>query len=131
MIPRRIVLALLSLNITTPAGASYLHWPNGSVTHLPDGLMVLAVLGCVAATFWLLLNEDSSSSSSVARMSLDLPEEVREPESVEYYDDMTERTRALKRKLDADTELAESYLKAARARVDLEDIDEAEDAFDQ
>ena len=36
---------------------------------------------------------------------------------------MTARTRALKCKLDADTELAESYIKAARARAELDDLD--------
>jgi hypothetical protein len=94
-------------------------------------LMLAVVIGAMAC-LWLLSSstEDTSMSSSVGQMSLDLPDEVREPESVEYYDDMTERTRALKRKLDADTELAESYIGAARARAELEKIDETEDTLD-
>ena len=60
-------------------------------------------------------------------MSLDLPDEVRDPQSVEYYDDMTERTRALKRKLDADTELAESYINASRAKAALRMTDQPGD----
>jgi hypothetical protein len=127
MIPRGIVLALLSLNFATPAGASYLYWPNGSVTHLPDELIILAVLISAAAFF--LSKMGNSPSSRVDRMSLDLPEEVREPESVEYYDDMTERTRALKSKLDADTELAETYINASRTRAELEEIEEIEAAL--
>jgi hypothetical protein len=127
MIPRRIVLALLSLNFATPAGASYLYWRNGSVTYLPDELMLFAVALAAAALLWLVLNENASSSS-IGQMSLDLPDEVREPESVEYYDDMTDRTRALKRKLDADTDLAQSYISAARARAELDEIAEIEDA---
>ena len=127
-----VALALLIATPATPAGAEYfLRWPNGLVTYLPDEMILLAVLIGALACFWLLYStvDGSSSSSSITRMSVDLPDEMRKPESVEYYDDMTERTRALKRKLDADTELAESYISASRARAELEEIDEREAAL--
>jgi hypothetical protein len=122
MIPRIIAFALLVLNSATPAGASYLYWRDGSVTYVPDEIILALLVAGAAACLWHL-NEHSSGSSIVSEMSLDLPDEVREPESVEYYDDVTERTRALKRKLDAETELAESYIRAARAKAELEDLD--------
>ena len=106
------------------ADAAYHHWADGSVTHVPDEIVMLVVLGAVLGLALLCASfDDTSAPSSVTRMSLDLPEEVRTPESVEYYQDVTARTRALKCKLDADTELAESYVKAARARAELEDLD--------
>jgi hypothetical protein len=129
MIPRILALALLILSSASQAEAAlYLHWRDGSVTHVPDEMIMLALVIGALACLWFLFSimEDTSSSSSVDQVSLDLPEEVRTPESVEYYDDMTERTRALKRKLDADTELAESYIGAARARAELEEIDETD-----
>ena len=97
---------------------------DGSVTYVPDEIVMLLLLLAIAVSLILdYVCSKHTSPSSVARMSLDLPEEVQTPESVEYYDDMSARTRALKRKLDADTELAESYIKAGRAKAELEDLD--------
>ena len=107
------------------AGGFWVQVADGWI-YLPDELLitVAAFLGLTAIACWNQSKASAtSSSSSVTRMSLDLPEEVQTPESVEHYDDMTARTRALKRKLDADTELAESYIKAGRAKAELEDLD--------
>ena len=105
-------------SVSSADAAYYLYWPDGSVTCVPDEMLLLGALIGLAACFWLVDSwiERASSSSSI-------PKEVREPQSVEYYQDMTERTHALKRKLDADTELAESYIKAARARAERDDLD--------
>ena len=129
MITRIVVLALLGLTTSTPADAVYLYWRDRSVTYVPDELILIAALLGAAALLWFVVEESSSTSSNVDQLSLDLPHELREPQSIEYYDELTDRTRAVMRKLDADTELAESYIKAARARAELQDIDEPADVF--
>ena len=53
----------------------------------------------------------------------DFPDELNAPESPEYYDDQASRARALKRKLDAETALAESYINAKRTRAELDEIE--------
>jgi hypothetical protein len=128
MIVRILAIALLSSILVEPADAGfYLYWRNGSVTYFPDEIVLFAGLVAVAAClglFYYCIENTSSSSSRIAQMNLDLPDEVRELESVEHYDEMTARTRALKEKLDADTGLAESYINAARARAALDDLED-------
>jgi hypothetical protein len=128
MIGRIIVAVPLAVAVARPASAGfYLYWQDGSVTYFPDEIVLFAglftVAVCLGIIYSCIENGSSSSSSSIAQMDLDLPDEVREPEPVEYYNDLTARTRALKEKLDADTELAESYIKAARARAALDDLE--------
>jgi hypothetical protein len=90
--------------------------------YVPDELLIVFI-GAVVAAVAVIAVACSDQSKPSATFSEYLPEEVRAPESVEYYDDMTARTRGLKRQLDADTELAESYIKARRAKAELEDLD--------
>jgi hypothetical protein len=125
------IVALVMTSGSVANAAFNLYWPDDTVMYIPDE--VIFVIGVVALVVCLalicaLIEEATSSSSSIAQMDLDLPEEVSEPESVEYYDEVTARTRALKDKLDADTELAESYIKAARARAALEDLEVRRDS---
>lgn len=117
----RIALAMIGTVLLTSqamAGGFWVQMTDGWI-YIPDELLIAFIFVVVAAVALTAM-----SSSSVARMSRDLPEEVREPQSVEYYEHMTARTRALKRKLDADTELAESYIKAARTRAERDDLDD-------
>ena len=114
------------LPCTAHAGGYYLYWRDGSVSYLPDGVIALAALiGLVVCIVVVaaLIDGISSPSSVDQTGGLDLPDEIKKPDTVEHYEDMTARTRALKRKLDADTELAESYIKAARARAELDDLE--------
>jgi hypothetical protein len=126
MITRILPVLLLVATARPPDAGYYLYWRDGSVSYLPDELIGLAALVALVVGVAVLLAciDGATSSSGVTQMSLDLPEEIREPESVEQYEDMAARTRALKRKLDADTDLAESYIKAARTRAALDDLDE-------
>ena len=116
---RIFAIAGLVIASASPADAGfYLYEQDGSVTYFPDEIVLLAGLLGVAICLGLIyhcIENASSSSSNIAQMNLDLPEEVSEPESVEYYDDMTTRTRALKHKLDADTG-ARGKLHKGRAR---------------
>jgi Domain of unknown function (DUF4189) len=45
-------------------------------------------------------------------------------ENAEHYDNEAARFRAMSRKLDAETELADSFIKAKRTRAELDDIEE-------
>ena len=82
---------LFVLAAASPAQAAYLSWADA---YVPDEVLMLGLL-LFAGLCLYVGSDDTSSSSNVARMSLDLPEEVQSPESVEYYDDMSARTRAL------------------------------------
>ena len=90
--------------------------------YIPD-LLIVAFIGAVILAVALTAIACSDEAKPSATFSEYLPEEVQTPESVEHYEDMTARSRALKRQLDADTELAESYIRAARTRAELEDLD--------
>jgi hypothetical protein len=102
----------------TPAAADfYLPLAAGGYLVIPDLLVLFGaalMIVVVAATF----------ESSGGGGSDELPPEIRTPEPPEYYDDQASRARALKRKLDAETALAESYINAKRARAELDEIEE-------
>ncbi len=53
-----------------------------------------------------------------------LPPEIQTPQPVDHYAEQAARARALKEKLDADTDLAESYLKSMRIKGELEEVPE-------
>jgi hypothetical protein len=122
----RIIALLTASVLPMPAAAHYYYRLDGSIGYAPDEVIAfIAVVGGLVLIIAVIAAciDEVSSSTNVGSNSLDLPEELKAPESVEQYDDMAARTRALKRKLDADTELAESYLKAARTRAALDDIE--------
>jgi len=127
MIARIIASAPFVLAAATPADAGYyVYWRDGSVSYLSDGVIALAALiGLVVCIVVVaaLIDGISSPSSVDQTGGLDLPDEIKKPDTVAHYEDMTARTRSLKRKLDADTELAKSYIEAARARAELDDIE--------
>jgi hypothetical protein len=125
MLWRILTPTLLTVGSAHPAVAAYyVYWNDGSFTYVPDQVVILALLlGLLLYAGWVFARIDRTSSSSLTRLSDYLPQEIREPDTAEHYDEMTERTRALKRKLDADTELAESYFRAARVKAELEDLD--------
>jgi hypothetical protein len=120
----RIAAATIGTMLLTShamAGGFWLQRADGWI-YVPDELLIVFI-GAVVAAVAVIAVACSDQSKPSATFSEYLPEEVRAPESVEYYDDMTARARGLKRQLDADTELAESYIKARRAKAELEDLD--------
>ena len=120
----RIASAMIGTVLLTShamAGGFWRQSADGWI-YIPDGL-VIVLIGAVVALAALIAIVCSDESKPSATFSEYLPEVLQTPESVEYYEDMTARTRALKRQLDADTELAESYIKAGRAKAELEDLD--------
>jgi hypothetical protein len=113
-------IALLTPTSATPAVADfYIELANGRYLVLPDVLVffvgVVILLGVVAAFI-----ESASSRSG----GTDLPDEITNPEPAEYYEGQAARVRALKRKLDAETELAQSFINAKRTRAELDEIEE-------
>jgi hypothetical protein len=113
-----LIVSVFLLVVTTgPASALWIEWPNGSYTYVPNELIILAAIvalgGGLAAAF--------SSSSSVASFTVHDPDGL---DSAEHYDSEAARFRALSRKLDAETDLAESVIKAKRTRAELHDVEE-------
>ena len=105
------------------AGGFWVRMADGSDTYLPDDIMMLLVVLVIVICLTLGYVCPEDTSSSCVTQIFGPPEEIQTPEPIEHYEEMTERTRALKHKLDADIELTESYIKAARARAELEDLD--------
>jgi hypothetical protein len=111
---------LAATSVTTPAVADfYFRLPNGRYLYLPDELILFAGVVLLAVAIGILTADDSSKHTGAGFL-----DEISTPESVEYYEDQAARTRALKRKLDEETELAESVINAKRARAELDEIEE-------
>lgn len=117
MIRLLTVAALILATTAGPASALWMEWPNGAYTYVPNELIILGAivgLGVVLAAAF-------SSSSSTSSFTVHDPGGF---DSAEHYDQEAERVRALSRKLDAETDLAESYIKAKRTRAELDDVEE-------
>jgi hypothetical protein len=116
-IAKAVGLAFLALSITATPAAAYIVIPlrDGSYL-LVNELAVLVVVGVVAAIVFAVSNFSGSSGDEIT--------EIETPEPTEYYEDRAARARALKRKLDADTELADSFIKAARTKGELDELSE-------
>jgi len=116
---RLVATALVATTIAaTPAVADfYIQKADGNYLVISDLLVLLAaalVLSGISALYESLTNSDDGDTDS----------EISTPEPAEYYDDQASRARALKRKLDAETELADSYINAKRTRAELDEIEE-------
>jgi len=110
-----------SFGEVTPAFADfYINLPNGDLLIIPDGFVVVALLVVVLWIFWAIFGGPPSRPASAGK----LPKEIRNPEPAEHYEEQTARVQALKRKLDAETQLAESQIAAARAKAELQELDE-------
>jgi hypothetical protein len=81
---------------------------------------LLVILGVISVAV-LAIAKDAKAKSNEAS---NLAAEIAEPQSVEYYEELTSRARALKRTLDAETELAESYINTMRTRGLLDELPE-------
>jgi len=118
---RLLITALVAATIAAaPAAADfYFQKADGSYLVISDLLVLLAAVLLLAGIYALyesLTNSDDGDD--------DVHPEIRTPEPAEYYDDQASRARALKRKLDAETELAESFINAQRTRAELDEIEE-------
>jgi hypothetical protein len=98
-----------------PAAAFWIRVGDGYL-FIPDGLLLLGLGAFGVFTLAAMCGAFSSSSSSDGELST--------TESADYYDNEASRLRAISRKLEAETDLAESVIKAKRTRAELEDIEE-------
>ena len=113
------IACLLSAAMSGPAHADFwIDWPNGRSTYLTDGALffwlfvgIVTLIVCAAAS--PSSKGESTSSSTLSATGL-----------AQQYDDEASQYRAMSRKLDAETDLAESVIKAKRTRAELDDIEE-------
>jgi hypothetical protein len=110
---------VMSIMIRSAAADFYFQLPDGRYLVVPDGLVLLGVLVFVVIAGGLVAGTLASKGDRES-----LPDEIGSPQSSEYYDDQAARMRALKRKLDAETDLAESYINAKRTRAELDELPE-------
>jgi hypothetical protein len=116
MIIRLSALAVLTTILGVRPAAAYfvINWPDGSATYLSEDFVLFVIviaIGFVALVVWSF--EDGGNAQ--------VPDAS---ESTEFYDSEAARFRALGRKLDAETDLAESVIKAKRTRAELDEIEE-------
>ena len=113
-------VALANVVGVTPAAADfYIELADGRYLVIPDLFAFMVAVSAIGGVLMII-----ASSSSSGRGGSDLPSEIDTPEPAEYYEDQASRARALKRNLDAETELAESYINAKRTRAELDEIEE-------
>jgi hypothetical protein len=114
-----LVLAAAAAASSPVAADFYLQLPNGNYLFIPDLFVVAVALSIVLSIIYAVTHSGGSAS-----VGDDLPTELSTPESADYYEDQASRARALKRKLDAETDLAESFINAKRTRAELDEIEE-------
>src|SRR5438128_1849883 len=112
-----LVAAVATLTTVTPATARdlYIYWSDGSVTHLtPQGFLLLFV-GLLLSVLALIYNIYGIVTSYQVSVR---------PRTDESYQQEAERIRAMAQKIDAEAQLAESYINAMRTRAHLEEAPE-------
>ncbi len=117
-------LLMLVTVIPSPAFAYIeIERADGSVLLLDERfvlfLLIAAVVLITAVGLAATLSSGPRTYTTVA-----LPPEISTPEPVQYYEEHAARARALKSKLDAETELAESYINAMRTKGELDELGE-------
>ncbi len=120
---RIFLLALVVMgNLLTPASA-YIENERGDGAFVVYLIVMLPFL-MAALAYGAALSSRPRSYTTVTLPTVTLPKEISTPETVEYYEEHTARARALKSKLDAETELAESYINAMRTKGELDELSE-------
>lgn len=113
---RLLILTIVAVcSAVRPAVALVLRYTDGSYQDIPNDWIFWAVVFVVAGAFVTSWSNSSSDSSDA---------ELHATGSAEEYEEEAARYRALSRKLDAETDLAESLIKAKRTRAELEDAEE-------
>lgn len=120
LIVKTLAGLIVSLIVSRPAFALYIELPNGYV-FIPNELLLIGGVAILITVIWAAIAESSKGEHA---STVGLPKELRTSEPAEHYDDQAGRARALRRKLDAETELAKSYLEAVRSKAELDDLTE-------
>jgi hypothetical protein len=118
MITRIVALAIFTTVIGVRPASAYLEidWADGSATYVADGFVWLCIFTVIVAVaaFIGALSPSEASRGDVADAT----------DSAEYFDSEAARFRAMSRKLDAETDLAENLIKARRTREELGEIEQ-------
>jgi hypothetical protein len=100
--------------MVSPAVALEIDYNDGSYVYIPNGVILFLVLVFIAS---VVIGGVISSPSNAKE------DNTTEAERARQYDDAAAHYRAMSRKLDAETDLAESLIKAKRTRAELDDIE--------
>jgi hypothetical protein len=112
---RLLMLSGISLvTMVSPAAALEIDFNDGSYLYIPNGVILFCVFIFVAVVAVGVGMSSSSKSPADDAGAADLARQ---------YDDEAAQCRAMSRKLDAETDLAESLIKAKRTRAELDDIE--------
>lgn len=98
-----------------PAAAFEVDFNDGSYLYIPNGFILLC--GFLLIVGVIVVGAVTSSSHRSAG------DDVSAADLARQYDDEAARYRAMSRKLDAETDLAESVIKAKRTRAELDDFE--------
>ena len=101
------------LRLGPTGGSLWIEYPDGSYTYVSNMLILVCIVFVICAVAALAISSSSTKGT-----------ELSATETAEYYDEEAARYRAMSRKLDAETDLAESVIKAKRTRAELDDIEE-------
>jgi hypothetical protein len=112
---RLLMLSGLALAaMAQPAAALYIDHDDGTYTYVPNGFILFCVLVFIAVVVVGMAVSASLKSGDDDANAADLARQ---------FDDEAAQYRAMSRKLDAETDLAESWIKAKRTRAELDDIE--------
>jgi hypothetical protein len=98
----------------TPVATRFpiINLPDGNAPHIFDGVILVVVLFVGIIIIRVIFGSTSSGMAIGASAS------------AEYYDHETARFQAMSRNLDAESELAESYIKARRTKAEVDELGE-------
>ena len=89
----------------------------------PALLFVTLIVSGIAFIICCMLASDESSDTPPSYCMSNLPAEIANPQSVEYYDDQVARVRACTQLLDAEAEHARRYIEANRLKAEAAEIE--------
>jgi hypothetical protein len=113
------IACLLSAAMPGPAHADFwIDWPNGQSSYVTDDAFFVGLVIVVVAFLALCGLFSSSSGGGTSGSSLSAADQAQQ------HDDEAAQYRAISRKLDAETDLADSLIKAKRTRAELDDVEE-------
>jgi hypothetical protein len=108
---------LSAVTLQSARAGFWIDWPDGESSYVTDGTVFVALFAVIAGiVLCSLLSSTSGNGSSDSSLSA--------AEQAQQYDDEAAQYRAMSRRLDAETNLADSLIKAKRTRAELDDVEE-------
>jgi hypothetical protein len=110
-----ITCLLSAVTLQSARADFWIDWPNGRSSYVTDNAFFV---GLAVVAFLVLCLLGSSSGGGASGSSLSATDQAQQ------YEDEAAQYRAMSRKLDAETDLADSLIKAKRTRAELDDVEE-------